>query len=454
MTHWGIEKRLSAICAVLLCLSLLGGIEATNTVSSLRSEVDTMVQGLARNGDQAEARAALVRRVEQETADQAGTSYLLNILLAALSFGGAGLMLWEVRRVGRSLKTAVVELEKTSESVSGASGQVAASSQQLAQGASEQAASLEETSASAQEISSMAQRNTENSESATREMAQVDREVRDGNGYLADMVASMQEINSSSEKVSRIIKVIDEIAFQTNILALNAAVEAARAGEAGMGFAVVADEVRGLAQRSAQAAKDTAVLIEESLSKSKEGAAKLSRVAQVFERITGSTGKVKILIDEVSCGSREQTSGIDQVAQAIHQMERVTQQNAASAEQGAAAGNELNGQASSLNETVQRITTVVAGSGGSQTMLRTTGRLRAAHSPVFHAAATPKRTPLKPAPRTRLRGAPVRATAGAQAAISKPPAHPEFKLAEPQYTAPASSAEEFLPMEDEPVPQP
>jgi methyl-accepting chemotaxis protein len=173
------------------------------------------------------------------------------------------------------------------------------------------------------------------------------------------MVESMQRINTSSEKISRIIRVIDEIAFQTNILALNAAVEAARAGEAGMGFAVVADEVRNLAQRAAQAAKDTSSLIEESISTAADGKNKLGGVAESIAVITDGAEKVKTLCAEVRTGSEEQARGIEQIAKAISQMQSVTQQNAASAEQNAAAGQELNAQSDTLRGIVRRLTGMV-----------------------------------------------------------------------------------------------
>jgi methyl-accepting chemotaxis protein len=152
------------------------------------------------------------------------------------------------------------------------------------------------------------------------------------------MVQAMDGINSSSDKISRIIKVIDEIAFQTNILAVNAAVEAARAGDAGMGFAVVADEVRNLAQRSAQAARDTAPLIEESIEMSKAGREKLMQVTASIQRVTKGASEVKTLAEELNLSGDQQATGMDQITKVIHQMEQVTQSSAASAEENAAAG--------------------------------------------------------------------------------------------------------------------
>src|SRR5262249_24145158 len=160
-------------------------------------------------------------------------------------------------------------------------------------------------------------RNAENSQNAAGLMGEVDARVKDSNQALGDMVSSMASIQESSRQVAKIIKTIDEIAFQTNILALNAAVEAARAGEAGRGFAVVADEVRSLAQRSAQAAKDTAALIEASIARTEGGSHKVEQVAASITAITESVTKVKALVDEVSAASRQQAQGIDQVSQAI-----------------------------------------------------------------------------------------------------------------------------------------
>jgi methyl-accepting chemotaxis protein len=280
-----------------------------------------------------------------------------------LAFAISGAIVLIVRRTSRSLQEAAAELGDSANQVANAASQVSASSQALAQGSSEQAASLEETSASSEEITSMTRKNADNSRSAAELMVETSRIVGEANQTLDQMETSMREINESSDKVSRIIKVIDEIAFQTNILALNAAVEAARAGEAGMGFAVVADEVRNLAQRSSQAAKDTAALIEESIAKSNEGRSNVDRVASAIRSITESSQKVKILVDEVKFGSEEQARGIEQISKAISQMEHVTQKSAANAEETASAGEEMSAQAEMVNTIVDRLQQMVGRSG-------------------------------------------------------------------------------------------
>jgi myosin heavy subunit len=280
-------------------------------------------------------------------------------LLAVLLGSGIGFFI--VRSTNGVLRTTVADLREGATQVASAAGQVATSAQSLSQGATEQAASLEETSASMEEMASMTRKNAENSQAAAQLMTEVDQAVGGSNKALGAMTQSMASIRESSNKVSKIIKTIDEIAFQTNILALNAAVEAARAGEAGMGFAVVADEVRNLAQRSAQAAKDTAGLIEESITSSQEGHAKVELVTQSISAITDSVGKVKGLVGEVSEASRQQATGIDQVAQAVAQMEKVTQSSAATAEESAAASEELNAQAETSLSVVDRLEALVGG---------------------------------------------------------------------------------------------
>jgi methyl-accepting chemotaxis protein len=283
--------------------------------------------------------------------------------LALLSIGAvvAALVGWSVHDVNRRLRATAAELKQGAEQVVSAAGQVATSSQSLSQGATEQAASLEETSASMEEMASMTRKTSENANHAADLVTGVAQQVDQSNTALTGMVTSMAAIRESSNKVAKIIKTIDEIAFQTNILALNAAVEAARAGEAGMGFAVVADEVRNLAQRSAQAAKDTAALIEESIARSQEGASRVEQVATAIATITGSVSQVKGIVQEVREASRQQTQGIDQVTQAITQMEKVTQTTAATAEESAAASEELNAQAEGSMAVVHQLEAMVGG---------------------------------------------------------------------------------------------
>ena len=299
--------------------------------------------------------------VAETEASSSRAQRVVFVLVGVVLAGLITCAVFMLRRITATLCQAVSELSLASRGTASAASQISASSQVLAQASSEQAASLEETSASSEEISSMAQRNTENSHSAADLVASSQLKFVQANQSLEQTVAAMGEINTQSGKISKIIKVIDEIAFQTNILALNAAVEAARAGEAGMGFAVVADEVRSLAQRCAQAARDTAALIEESVAKSKDGKAKVDQVATAVHAITEESGVIKTLVDEVNLGSQEQARGIDQIGKAIIQMEKVTQTTAANAEEGAAAAEELTAQSETLKEIVERLNRMVGG---------------------------------------------------------------------------------------------
>ncbi|HXJ41326.1 MAG TPA: methyl-accepting chemotaxis protein [Bryobacteraceae bacterium] len=295
--------------------------------------------------------------------NQASTGITVILLILCVAIGSGTLsVFFIVRSVNSSLMGAVNELAQGAEQIAGAAHQVSTASQSLAQGSSEQAASLEETSASSEEINSMAQQNANNCGEAATLMSESQQRVARTNEALGQMVIAMAEISSSSGKIAKIIRVIDEIAFQTNILALNAAVEAARAGEAGMGFAVVADEVRNLAQRCAQAAKDTAGLIEESIAKSNEGKLKTDLVASEIHSIIEQSSKVKTLVDNVNAGSVEQARGIDQVTRAVGQMGQVTQQTAATAEESAAAAEELSAQSESLQVIVGQLTALVTSS--------------------------------------------------------------------------------------------
>ena len=306
---------------------------------------------------------AMQNRLFTEAIKSSDESYSVLLWLIGAVFAASMLLAvvvrWIVKGIIVTLRSATRDLAQGAQHVATASSQVASASQSLSQGATEQAASLEQTSASMEEIASMTRMNAENTHQAAGMMADAEKQVQGANNALSAMVASMSAIKESSDKVSKIIKTIDEIAFQTNILALNAAVEAARAGEAGMGFAVVADEVRTLAQRSAQAAKDTAVLIEESIAKANDGNQKVSQVTNAIAAITDSSVKAKGLVDEVSVASRQQSQGIEQVSQAIAQMEKVTQTNAASAEESAAVSQELSAQAEEASSVVKKLMDLV-----------------------------------------------------------------------------------------------
>jgi methyl-accepting chemotaxis protein/methyl-accepting chemotaxis protein-1 (serine sensor receptor) len=281
----------------------------------------------------------------------------------AVSIATAAVVAWVIRSVSAILRTSVDATRQGAEQIVSASGQVATSAQSLSQGATEQAASLEETSASMEEMSSMTRQNADNAGRAASLLDDLTRRAASSNQMLDDMVRSMAAISESSLKVSRIIKAIDEIAFQTNILALNAAVEAARAGEAGMGFAVVADEVRSLAQRAAQAARETAVLIEESTGTADRGSAMVTTVAEAIGAFAVSLAEIKTIADEVTAASHQQSQGIAQVAQAIAQMEKVTQATAATSEESAAASEELSAQAETAMALARDLDRVVNGAG-------------------------------------------------------------------------------------------
>jgi methyl-accepting chemotaxis protein len=254
--------------------------------------------------------------------------------------------------------------------VNDAAAQVSSASQQLAEGASEQASALEETSSALEQMAAMARTNATNSKEANDLAAQAHKAASDGE-------KTMIGINEASDKISKIIKVIEEIAFQTNLLALNAAVEAARAGEHGKGFAVVAEEVRNLAQRAAGAAKETTGLIEESVTKSREG-------KTAIQTIVGGVAKVTELINGISRASEEQAQGVDQVNTAVSQMDKVTQQNASGAEESASAAEELTAQAAATKGFVEELVTLVRGND-ARLGTSSSGRARAGQKPPLTA---------------------------------------------------------------------
>jgi methyl-accepting chemotaxis protein len=307
----------------------------------------------------------------------------------AAAIGGGGLLVvlalfFVIRRSTFPLDGAISEITESSRQVASASSQVSFSSHQLADGASHQAASIQETSSSLEEMASMTSQNAENASQANNLMKEANQVVTKANESMKQLIVSMKEISKASEDTSKIVKTIDEIAFQTNLLALNAAVEAARAGEVGAGFAVVADEVRNLAMRAAEAAKNTAALIEDTVKKIKGGSELVSKTNEAFVEVAGSTTKVGELVAEIAAASQEQTQGIEQVNKAVAAMDTVVQQNAGSAEESASAAEEMNAQAEQMKGIVGDLVNMVGGSrsrhGGAVT------GTAAVHKPLIHHA--------------------------------------------------------------------
>lgn len=268
-----------------------------------------------------------------------------------------------IRSINHALRRMGASLDEASTQVASAAAQLSGSSQSLSHGSAEQAASLEEASSSLEELTSMTKRNAESAQSAKTISGETRGAAEQGNGAMEEMISAMGSIKTSSADIAKIIKSIDEIAFQTNILALNAAVEAARAGEAGMGFAVVAEEVRALAQRSANAAKETASKIEVAIRNSEQGAMISEKVASSLKVIAEKAGGLDTLITEIATASNEQAQGITQINSAVVQLDKVTQSNASGAEETAAAAEELNAQADALRESVEGLRRLVGGGG-------------------------------------------------------------------------------------------
>ncbi len=302
------------------------------------------------------ARAEAVASLEKVESHRA--SIALMIIVAVV---GSLFAVFITRGITIPVNAIIAGLREGAEQVNEAAGQVATASQDLAEGASEQASSLEETSSALEEMAAMTRTNAANAKKANELSEQAKDAAQTGDQTMDKLNAAMVAINASSGEISKIIKVIEEIAFQTNLLALNAAVEAARAGEHGKGFAVVADEVRNLAQRAAQAAKETTSLIGDSVAKAKEGADVAGGVAEALGAIVKDVNEVSDLISGISQASSEQAQGVEQVNMAVSQMDKVTQTSASGAEESASAAEELSAQAQTVRQIVRELLVLVKG---------------------------------------------------------------------------------------------
>lgn len=307
-------------------------------------------------------------------------SLIVSIVIAILL--GVIIAFFISRRISAVLQGVAFELDESAKSLADSSGEVSSSSQTLADGASQQSAAVEEISASMEEVSSMTARDAENSAKSDSFMRQTNEIIKTAQEAMTKVIGSMEEISSDSNETQKIVKTIDEIAFQTNLLALNAAVEAARAGEAGAGFAVVAEEVRNLAMRSAEAAKSTSDLITATVEHVEIGVKLVHDTNGYFVETQEAASKIGILLEENACSASEQTQAIGQVNVGLADIDTVTQRNAASAEEEAAAALEMNRQVGAMRQAVEKLAALAGGlpteeaaSSGAAEMARPAGAI-------------------------------------------------------------------------------
>ncbi|MBO9668223.1 MAG: chemotaxis protein [Bdellovibrio sp.] len=289
---------------------------------------------------------------------------LIVTISALIAFFSVSVSFIVLSRLSKNIKGIIDSLTSGSQLVSTASHQIASASEELAQAATEQASSLEEAVAALEEMNTMVTTNATSARKASKLADETRQAALKGEGEIRTLTTSMQEISADSKRIEEIIDVIDDIAFQTNLLALNAAVEAARAGEQGKGFAVVAEAVRTLAQRSSLAAKDISQLIKGSVEKVSRKTAEVDQSAAVLKSIVESAKQVAVMNSEIAVACEEQASGIGQISKAMNQIDQVTQVNAATSEEAAAAAQELSAQSDSMNNTVGVLVLTV--NGGSE----------------------------------------------------------------------------------------
>ncbi len=298
--------------------------------------------------------ATIIRDIETVLSAMASGDFTIHSTVPELYIGDYQKIFQSMKKIKDSFNSTLTTLNRSADQVSSGSDQVSSGAQALSQGATEQASSVEELAASINEISGNINRNAESAQVAGQKAEMVGDVAGESNRRMQDMLNAMSDINNASGEIGKIIKTIEDIAFQTNILALNAAVEAARAGAAGKGFAVVADEVRNLASKSAEASKNTAVLIENSLNAVENGKRIADETAKSLEQVMTGITDATSMMDSIAKASKEQAEAITQITIGIDQISSVVQTNSATAEQSAAASEELSGQAQILKELVKK----------------------------------------------------------------------------------------------------